>query len=116
MDFDLGFTVLQISNSQMLSIFWAVTVALSFNITYLLFIKDRGNIGVSKSRIWATIFIGTLIVVGTYADVLSEKTFEMGDCLLLALVAAHGWMAEDMVNKFMRRTAAAHSQQPPANT
>jgi hypothetical protein len=37
----------------------------------------------------------------------------MKDCLLLALVAAHGWMAEDMVNKFMKK-AVAKSPTPPS--
>ncbi|GLT18790.1 hypothetical protein GCM10007938_25710 [Vibrio zhanjiangensis] len=105
MDINLGFTVVQISDAQLISLFWASTVTLSFNFAYYLFIKDRGSNAVSRERVWATVLIGTLIVIGTYADVLAAKPFAMKDCLLLALVAAHGWMAEDMVDRFMKRAS-----------
>jgi len=103
LEINLGVVIIQISDTQALSIFWAVSVTFSFNLAYWLFLKDRGKSEISKARIWATVFIGSLIVIGTYADVLSAKSFTMKDCLLLALVAAHGWMAEDMVNKFMKK-------------
>ena len=105
MEINLGIVVIQLSDTQQLSLFWAFAVTVSFNIAYWLFLKDRGNTEITKSRIWATVFIGSLIVIGTYADVLAAKSFDMSDCLLLALVAAHGWMAEDMVNKFMKKAA-----------
>jgi hypothetical protein len=52
-----------------------------------------------------TVLIGTLIMVGTYAETLSQKAFALKDCLLLALVAAHGWTAEDMVQTFIKKAA-----------
>ena len=113
MEFNLGFALIQISDTQALSLFWAAAVTVSFNLAYWLFLKDRGDTKITKARIWVTIFIGSLIVIGTYADVLSSKPFAMKDCLLLALVAAHGWMAEDMVNKFMKK-AVAKSPKPPS--
>ncbi|WP_127558279.1 hypothetical protein [Saccharospirillum alexandrii] len=103
MELNLGVSVIQLANTQALALFWAVAVTVSFNLAYWLFLKDRGETVVTTARIWATVIIGTLIVVGTYADVLSGKAFEMKDCLLLALIAAHGWMAEDMVHKFMKK-------------
>jgi hypothetical protein len=102
MEINLGIAIIQLSDTQALAIFWALAVTISFNLAYLLFVKDRGGSEISKARIWATVFMGSLIVIGTYADVLAAKPFAMKDCLLLALVAAHGWMAEDMVNKFVR--------------
>jgi NO-binding membrane sensor protein with MHYT domain len=47
-------------------------------------------------RIWATKFIGMLTFY--------SKKIQMGDCLLLVLVATHEWMAKNMVNKFMKKT------------
>lgn len=52
---------------------------------------------------WATVFIGSLLVIGTYADILASKPFALKDCILLAFVGAHGWMAENMVNQFMKK-------------
>lgn len=105
MEINLGIVVIQISDTQMISIFWVVAVTVSFNMAYWLFLKDRGECEITKARIWATGFIGSLIAIGTYADILSAKPFAIKDCLLLALVAAHGWMAEDMVNKFFNKVA-----------
>jgi hypothetical protein len=56
-----------------------------------------------------TVLIGTLIMIATYADTLSQKAFALKDCLLFALVAAHGWNAEDMVQTFIKK---AVKQQP----
>lgn len=105
MEIDLGFTVILLTDSQRLSLFWAVAVTASFNFAYWLFLKDRGSSEITKFRIWATVFIGSLIVISTYAGVLAAKQFAMTDCSLLALVAAHGWMAEDIVNDFMKKVA-----------
>ncbi len=43
-----------------------------------------------------------LVVVGTYADTLAKLTFELNHCILLAFVAAHGWMADEMVERFLQ--------------
>ncbi len=106
MEINLAGAVIQLTNTQALEIFWAGAVTISFNLAYWLFLKDRGETEITRARIWATVFIGSLIVMGTYADILSDKPFEIKDCLLLAFVAAHGWMAEDMVNKFMRKATS----------
>ena len=96
-----------------LALFWAILVSVAFNLPYFLFSVDRRsryqlqfgqagrNLVPSPARTALTSMIGTLIVVGTYASILSEKVFELKDCTVLALVAAHGWMAEDMVNQFL---------------
>jgi len=109
MELNLGFIIVQLSDVQMLGLFWVVTVTASFNVAYYLFLKDRGPGTVTGARIKMTIFIGTLIMVGTYADTLYQKAFALKDCLLLALVAAHGWTAEDMVQTFIKKAA---KQQP----
>ena len=103
MEINLGEFVIQVSDTQMLSIFWAFAVFLAFNVAYLLFVKDRGASDISRSRMWATVLIGSLLVIGTYADMLASKPFALKDCILLAFVGAHGWMAEEMVNKFMKK-------------
>jgi len=103
MEINLGSVIVQLSDTQAISLFWAVAVTGAFNFAYYLFIRDRGIAQISRSRIAATVFIGSLIIIGTYADLLAEKPFAMKDCLLLALVAAHGWMAEEMVNRFMQK-------------
>ncbi|MCB0128633.1 MAG: hypothetical protein KDK04_06960 [Candidatus Competibacteraceae bacterium] len=109
MEFNLGFANVLISDTQLLALFWVVSVAFAFNAGYWLFVRDRGRADVTRARITMTVLIGTLIVIGTYADVLCQKPFALKDCLLLALVAAHGWMAEDLVKSFMKKAAA---QQP----
>jgi hypothetical protein len=101
MDIAVGTLNLQLSETQYLSMFWAIAVALSFNAAYLLFVCDRKRASVSRARILMTVMLGSLVVVGTYADALAAKPFAMKDCLLLALVAAHGWMAEELVASFM---------------
>ena len=73
MAINLGIAIIQISDTQMISIFWVVAVTVSFNVAYWLFLKDRGDCEITKARIWATVFIGTLIAIGTYADILSAK-------------------------------------------
>lgn len=93
-----------------LPVFWAIAVTVAFNSAYFLFLRDRGSGDVTRARVAITVLIGTLIVVGTYADALSEKVFEMEDCLLLALVAAHGWTAEGLVRSFMAKAV----KQPPS--
>ena len=103
MEINLGEFVIQVSDTQMLSIFWAFAVFLAFNVAYLLFVNDRGASDISRSRMWATVLIGSLLVIGTYADMLASKPFALKDCILLAFVGAHGWMAEEMVNKFMKK-------------
>ena len=105
MEFDLGFAIIQLSDTQCLALFWVFSVAASFNVAYFLFLKDRGSETVTRARIAMTVIIGTLIVVGTYADTLCQKPFALKDCLLLALVAAHGWMAEDMVHTFLKKAS-----------
>lgn len=47
--------------------------------------------------------LGSLLVVGTYAQTLAAKAFALNDCMLLALIFAHGWMAEELVDSFMKR-------------
>jgi CDP-diglyceride synthetase len=102
MELNLRFVIIQISDTQLLALFWVLTVAVSFNVAYFLFLKDRGSEAVSARNIM-TFIIGTLVVVGTYADTLAQKPFVLKDCLLLALVAAHGWTAEDMVQSFIKK-------------
>jgi hypothetical protein len=86
----------------------------AFNIAYALFLRDRRAGDVTGARKAMTFLIGSLIVVGTYADTLSAKPFELKDCLLLALVAAHGWMAEDLVRSFMQKAGAQQPVPPPS--
>jgi hypothetical protein len=105
MEFNLRFIIIQISDTQLLALFWVLTVTVSFNVAYFLFLKDRGSEVVSRARNIMTFIIGTLIMVGTYADTLAQKPFVLKDCLLLALVAAHGWTAEDMVQSFIKKAA-----------
>jgi hypothetical protein len=105
MELNLGFIIVQFSDVQMLALFWVVTVTASFNVAYVFFLKDRGPRAVTRARIAMTVLIGTLIMVGTYAETLSQKAFALKDCLLLALVAAHGWTAEDMVQTFIKKAA-----------
>jgi hypothetical protein len=111
MELNLGFVAIQISSTQSLAVFWAAAVTISFNLAYFLFLKDRGQGSITKARVWMTVFIGTLIVIGTYADTLAAKSFAMKDCLLLALVGAHGWMAEGLVKSFINRA----TQEPLAS-
>jgi branched-subunit amino acid transport protein AzlD len=105
MELTIGSLSLQLSETQYLAMFWAVAVALAFNIAYLLFVWDRNRSTVTRARMLMTILLGSLVVVGTYADALAAKPFAMKDCLLLALVAAHGWMAEELVQSFMAGAA-----------
>lgn len=105
MEISFGSASLQLSETQFISVFWALAVAFAFNTAYLLFVWDRREASVTRARIFMTIFVGSLIVIGTYADALASKPFAMKDCLLLALVAAHGWMAEEMVQKVLRAAA-----------
>ena len=95
----------QFAGTQSLPLFWAIAVTAAFNAAYLLFIWDRKDSPVSRARILMTILIGSLIVVGTYADALAHKPFVMKDCILLAFIGAHGWMAEEMVHRFMQGAA-----------
>lgn len=113
MELNLGLTIVQISDTQLLPLFWAFMVTASFNLAYVLFLIDRGHGAVTWARTAMTIVIGTLIVIGTYADTLAHKPFAMKDCLLLALVAAHGWMAEELVQSFIKK-AAQRQPRPPA--
>lgn len=110
MELNLGFASLQLSDTQALSLFWAVAVAAAFNLAYLLFIWDRQRSSVTRARMLMTVLLGSLVVVGTYADALAAKPFAMKDCLLLALVAAHGWMAEEMVRQFVDGAAKVKLQ------
>ena len=106
MEFNIGLTVIQISSTQIYSLFWAGIFGLSFNFTYWLFRRDRGPTSVvSKARTRMTVFIGTLLIVGTYGNTLAHKPFALSDCVLLAFVGAHGWMAEDFVNSFIKKVA-----------
>jgi hypothetical protein len=113
MEFSIGSLNLQLSDTQFLALFWAVAVALAFNIAYVLFVWDRRRSTVTRARMLMTVLLGSLVVVGTYADALASKPFAMKDCLLLALVAAHGWMAEELVQSFM---ASAAKQRPTVPT
>jgi hypothetical protein len=109
MEISIGPLDLQLSDTQFLAIFWAVAVSVAFNVAYLLFVLDRKRTTVTRARILMTVLLGTLVVVGTYADALAAKPFAMKDCLLLALIAAHGWMAEELFQSFV---AGAHRQLP----
>jgi len=104
-EINLGIVIVQVSSTQLLGIFWAVSVFLAFNAAYILFLKDRGSADITKAKILFTCLIGSLIMIGTYADTLAHKPFAMKDCLLLALVAAHGWMAEELVQSFVKKAA-----------
>lgn len=115
MEISIGNVNLQLSDTQFLGLFWAVAVVLAFNAAYLLFVWDRNRSTVTRARMLMTILLGSLVVVGTYADALAAKPFAMKDCLLLALVAAHGWMAEELVQSFMAG-AARHRPEVPATT
>lgn len=114
MELNLGFTIVQLSDVAALALFWAVTVSAFFIVSYVLFLKDRGPGAVTRARATVTIIIGTLIMLATYADILSQKTFAFKDCFLLAFVAAHGWTAEDMVQTFIMRAAKQPPQRPQA--
>jgi hypothetical protein len=105
MELNLGIVRLMLSDTQALALFWAVAVAAAFNLAYLLFIWDRQRSNVTRARMVMTVLLGSLVVIGTYADALAAKPFAMKDCLLLALVGAHGWMAEAMVRQFMEGAA-----------
>ena len=114
--------MISIGPTQELAIFWAVAVTVFFNIPYLLSIMDaRSKQGspISKAKVGITMLIGTLIVIATYAETLKDKSFALSDCMLLALVAAHGWTAEGMVQKFLdaaaeKVPAAAEPEKKPA--
>ena len=113
MEINLGPLNLQLSQTQFLALFWAVAVSVAFNVAYLLFVWDRQRTTVTRARILMTVLLGTLVVIGTYADALAAKPFAMKDCLLLALVAAHGWMAEELFQSFIAG-ARKHFPKPPA--
>lgn len=104
-EFNIGSWVIQMSDPALLAIFWVFAVGIAFNLAYCLFLKDRGRSNITGARIAMTIIIGTLIVLGTYADILSKKPFALRDCLILALVAAHGWVAEDLVQKVLKKAS-----------
>ena len=105
MELNLGFIIVQFSDVQMLALFWGLTITASFNVAYIFFLKDRCPGTVTRTRIAMTVLIGTLIMLGTYANTLSQKAFALKDCLLLALVAAHGWTAEDMEQTFIKKAS-----------
>lgn len=98
---------IQLSDAQWLSIFWVVSVLCAFNLSYYLYRCDQKNNGQSKynssARIWLTVFLGNLVMIGTYANTLAQKSFALSDCLLLAFIAAHGWMADEMVEGFIEK-------------
>lgn len=105
---------------QAFSIFWVLALTLSFNLAYFLFLKDRkGSAGgaeahISTSHVYASIFIGALIVIGTYVPVLTSNTFALNDYLLLALVAAHGWIAVGMVSRFIKQVSSGDKPEAEA--
>ena len=93
-----------------LSLFWALGVTAAFNLSYAFFLRDGRHRGLptpSPGRRWMIVFLGTLVVVGTYADTLAKLTFELKHCILLAFVAAHGWMADEMVERFLQTVRGA---------
>ena len=114
MEFHLGSLVVQVSDPSRLALFWVATVVAAFNVAYLLFVNDRGSRTTTRARVIVTMLIGTLVMVGTYADTLSQKPFALKDCLLLALVAAHGWTAEDLVQSFIKKAAQQNVGSPGA--
>lgn len=111
-EIDLGIDVIQLGSIQALGLAWAVAITIAFNVAYYLFLKDRGPNEITCHRKFFTALLGTLIVVGTYADTLASlPEFQMKSLLLLAFVAAHGWMAENLVNSFM-----ANAQEPASDS
>lgn len=101
-----GFNI-QLSDTQGLAIFWVLSVLCAFNISYYLYRCDQKHYGQSANnslaRIWLTVFLGNLVMIGTYANTLAQKPFVLSDCLLLAFIAAHGWMADEMVDGFIEK-------------
>lgn len=91
-------------NLTPIALFWVVSVTFCFNLGYFLSLSAKDSL---KDRprpvIVRTAVIGTLIMIGTYAHQLSTRqgAFELSDCLYLALVVAHGWTAEKIVDKFI---------------
>lgn len=83
--------------------FWTVAVLVAFNSAYALYINDRKRQDITKARKAMVFVLGSLLVVGTYAQTLAAKAFALNDCMLLALIFAHGWMAEELVDSFMKR-------------
>ncbi|MEQ8242009.1 hypothetical protein [Fulvivirga sp.] len=101
---EIGGYVLWIPENAFLNLFWVLVMVFSFNGAYFFFRFDRKQNqfnNVSKGKVYATALIGTLIILGTYGNLVMQKPFAIADCSVLALVAAHGWMAEDMVRKFI---------------
>jgi hypothetical protein len=98
----LGFVQVQLSGTQLLSLFWAATLSGSFNIAYFLSLWERKTVPVARARIAMTVLIGTLLILGTYVEALGSKVFAWSDCTFLALVAAHGWTAEQFVARFVK--------------
>lgn len=95
-----------------LKIFWAAAFAIAFNMGYFLFILDVGKRQVSKAKIAIIAIVGTLIVIATYADILSWKKFQLRDCFLLAFAIANGWMAENLFEKVLEKARNLSSKQP----
>lgn len=115
MVYELGPLNIQLSSVQWLAAFWTFSVLLAFNLAYVLFLYDRVQSDVTRARKLMTVFIGSLIVVGTYAHTLASKPFSLNDCILLALVAVHGWMAEDLVQSFMEKATRTRPEPPKAS-
>lgn len=103
-----------------LATFWTVIVLIAFNSAYALYIYDRKRHDITRARKAMVFVLGSLLVVGTYAQTLSSKTFALNDCLLIALIFAHGWMAEELVQSFVQRgrdlTGAPNDQRPGSGT
>ena len=95
------------------AIFWIGSVSLFFIGGYCLALWDQASRRPSRPRIVLNLVIGTLIVIATYADTLYHKDFEIKDFLLLALVAAHGWKAEDIVQGFINISASRLQKNNP---
>jgi hypothetical protein len=98
----LGFVVF-LDQQAWIAIFWTAAVLLAYNVAYALCILDRKHTHTTRARKAMVFLLGSLLVVGTYAQTLSAKTFALNDCLLLALIFAHGWMADELVEKFVQR-------------
>lgn len=101
----LGTTVF-VGEQFWIALFWTIAVLVAYNTAYALCIFDRKHIRTTRARKAMVFVLGSLLVVGTYAQTLSAKPFALNDCLLLALIFAHGWMAEELVESFVKRGAS----------
>lgn len=94
------------------AVFWILSVTVCFNVGYGLYLwsSDKSS-RKQHAFILRTALIGTLLMIGTYAHNLSTsgEPFNLSDCLYLALVVAHGWTAEKVVDGFIRVRSAAGS-------